>query len=138
MKGYWNGEHATFRGVTYEVTEAKEGKLWWQNQFIGQRRQGIEITYRGETWIIDNEHGDGHEKVTRGMGSPRCSHKSISNPINIKYINDSEINNTVDVEAYNKEYHANREWCKKIDPVQFKKSEALRKSLAERRKKYNL
>ena len=132
MKGYWNGEHATFRGVTYEVTEAKEGKLCWQNQFIGQRRQGIEITYGDSTWIIDNEHGDGHEKVTRGMGSPRCSHKSISNPINVEYIDDSKINDTVDVEGYNKEFNANREWASKADPEAFERSEALRKSISQK------
>ncbi len=131
MKGYWDGEDATFKGVTYEVTEAKEGELWWQNQFIGQRRQGLEITYGDQTWIIDNEHGDGFYKVTYGKGSPQCGHKSVSNPINIEYINNDDIRQIVNVVALKKESEENRKWAKKVDPVTFEKSEALRKMLSK-------
>lgn len=128
MNGYWNGEKAEIKGVTYEVTEAKEGKLWWQNQFIGERRQGIEITYEGETWIIDNEHGDGFFKCTRGMGSPRCSHKSISNPINIEYIEDSLVKKVVDEKGYNREYHSSQLWKKQTDPALFERLQVLKNS----------
>jgi len=128
MVGYWNGEEAEIKGVTYEVTEA-EGKMWWQNQFIGQRRQGIEITYQKKKWIIDNEYGDGFYKVIYGMGSPRVGHKSISNPIKIKHIKDNDINQIVDAVGLKEEQEENRKWAKEVDPEGFKKSEALRNAL---------
>lgn len=129
MKGYWNGENATFKGVTYEVTEVKEHKTWWQNQFIGHRRQGLEITHRGKTFFIDNENGDGYEKVVRGMGYPNFIHKTICNPVNIEYIKDIDINTTIDLYAQNKERHANREWSKSVDPELFGTREDLRNKL---------
>lgn len=129
MIGYWNGEHATFKGITYEVIESKTGKLHWQNQFIGKRRQGIEISYKNRKFIIDNENGDGYFKVTRGLGSPRCGHKSIFNPINVEYISDLEVNKKLDIDAINQENKNNRIWAKKTCPELFDKSEALRKMI---------
>lgn len=125
MKGYWNGEPATFKGVTYEVTKPAT-ETWWQSQYIGQRRQGIEITYEGATWIIDNQNGDGFFKVTRGMGSPRCPHKSIDNPINLEYLNDSEINKMLDTEGLKTESDAHRNWMKENHPELYERSESLR------------
>ena len=125
MKGFWNGERATFKGVTYEVTKP-EVSTWWQSRFIGQRRQGIEVTYEESTWIIDNQHGDGFFKVTRGMGSPRCPHKSIHNPINVEYLNDSEINKMLDTEGLKAESDAHRDWMKENHPELYERSETLR------------
>lgn len=133
MKGYWNGEDATFKGVTYEVTEP-DVPTWWQGQYVGQRRHGIEVTYGGSVWIIDNEHGDGFYKVTRGMGSPRCPHKSIHNPINVEHLDDSKINMILDIEGIKVEQEAHREWMKKNYPEDFKRSEALRKSINHKSK----
>lgn len=130
-KGFWNGEPtATFVGVTYEVTEP-EKPTWWSKQFVGQRRQGIQITYEGHTWIIDNEHGDGYYKVTKGEGSPWCSHKSVSNPINVIEITDDQINKMVDGEGLAKESKAQDDYLEKNFPVEFQHMKGLRAMISK-------
>ncbi|MDB0602147.1 hypothetical protein PL373_13510 [Tenacibaculum maritimum] len=138
MKGYWNGENATFRGVTYEVTESKDTELHWQNTHVGKREQAIEITYNDHTWLIDNEHGDGFYKVTYGQGSPRCGHKSIDTPINIKTIPDEQIKMVVDTDAIKEEQKKHEEWSSKKNPKIYNQMLELRKSLEKHRKKHNL
>ena len=129
QKGFWNGEDtATFVGVTYEVTKS-DGELHWQNMFIGKRRQGVQITYEGSTWIIDNEHGDGFYKVTFGQGSPRCGHKSIFNPINIVEIPDNEINVEYDIEGLKSESEAHDKFMEEKNPEEFKRMVSLRKMI---------
>ncbi len=133
-KGYWNGEHtATFVGVTYEVTQSDK-ELHWQNMFIGKRRQGIKITYNKSTWIIDNEHGDGHYKVTVGLGSPQCGHKSIFNPINVIEIPDDEINVKIDVDGFKAEDEAHDKFMEEKNPEEYKKIESLRKFIIDKYK----
>jgi hypothetical protein len=128
MKGYWNGEPATFIGVTYEVTKS-EGELHWQNLHVGSRRQGIQITYQGETWIIDNENGDGYYKVTKGYGSPRCGHKSIFNSINIVIIEDLSIITIYNHIGLKLESLAQDEFIKKANPAEFQKLQGLREMI---------
>jgi len=125
IKGYWNGESATIKGVVYEVTEP-ERPTWWQAMHVGKQRQGLQISYSGSVWIIDNEHGDGFFKVTQGMGSPRCGHKSIDNPTLLHYISVDQINKTIDVEAIRLESEAYDKWMSENHPESFAKSQALR------------
>lgn len=130
--GFWNGEPtATFVGVTYEVVQS-DGKMHWQNSHIGNRRQGIQITQGSETWIIDNEHGDGYYKVTKGQGSPRCGHKSIFNPANVVEIPDSEINVAYDSVAIQKENEAHDLFIQQVDPVEYKRLLSLRDMIRKR------
>lgn len=130
MKGYWNGEPATFVGVEYEVKEP-EVNTWWQAQYVGEIRQGIEITYGGESWIIDNEHGDGFYKVTRGMGSPRCPHKSVSNisDNDFTYISDENINTVLDKDMISVEHESHQCYLREHFPEAYKRSQALIKSM---------
>jgi len=116
-KGYWNGEHAQFIGVTYEVSKS-DGPLHWQNRHVGQRRQGLQITYGTQTWIIDNEFGDGFHKVTSGFGSPTCGHKSVFKPLNIQEIADSEIRTLINWGGMTLENQMHDDYIKTTDPVQ--------------------
>ena len=132
--GYWNGEPATIKGVIYEVTKP-ETPTWWQAMHVGKQRQGLQISYSGSVWIIDNEHGDGFFKVTRGMGSPRCGHKSIHNPKFLHYIPADQINRIVDVESIRLESEAHDKWLSENYPEQFAKSQALRSLMDSSNKK---
>jgi len=129
QKGYWNGENATFVGVTYEVTKS-EGPLHWQNRHIGQRREGIQITYGKETWIIDNQFGDGYHKVTVGLGSPTCGHKSVFNPINVFEIHDSGITKLIDWAGMEAENQAHDDYIKQVDPEAYERLQSLKKMIA--------
>jgi hypothetical protein len=125
-KGFWNGEPtATFIGVTYEVTQS-DGTYHWQNRHIGQRRQGIQITCGSETWIIDNQFGDGYHKVTSGLGSPTCGHKSIFNPINVTEIPDSEINTELDWKAWDQENEIHDNYIRDTDPATYERLQGLK------------
>lgn len=87
MNGFWNGENtATFTACIVKPKLNAEKPMYWHNVFAGQERQAIEITYGGETWVIDNENGDGYVKVTKGMGSPSYGHKSYSEYDFVSYI----------------------------------------------------
>ena len=128
LKGYWNGEPAQFVGVVYEVPEP-EIKTWWLAMFIGQRRQGIQVNYGSQVFVIDNEHGDGYYKVTRGMGSPRIGHKSTGGAQRLFRIPEDEINKIVDKEALKKEDELHDEFLKKNHPESYERSKALREML---------
>ncbi|MGG5486288.1 hypothetical protein [Gaetbulibacter sp. PBL-D1] len=130
MKGYWNGEPATFVGVLYQVQEP-EIKTWWQAQYVGTMRQGIEVTYGGETWIIDNKYGDGFYKVTQGMGSPNCAHKSVSNisDDHFTYIPDEDIITDLNKDMLAVEHESHQCYLREHFPEAFKRSQALIKSL---------
>jgi hypothetical protein len=137
-QGYWNGEPtATFVGVYYRVEKA-ETETWWQNRVIGTIRQGLLITYRKETWLIDNEHGDGYYKVTDGKGSPQCGHKSLGVYTVLRGIPDDEINTKLDKEGIDQEDHLHDKWLEKKYPEVYKRLQALKKSLNAHREKYKL
>jgi hypothetical protein len=137
MKGFWNGEPAKIEGITYEVSQAVL-KNHWQNVHVGKRRQGLRITQGGETWIIDNEHGDGYYKVTKGMGMWRSGHKDVTNPQRIVIIPDGEIKATYDAESIKRENLEHDEFIKANDPEGYARILALRAGLAEHQRKYNM
>lgn len=132
MDGYWNGEPAKFVGVIYQVSPPQVA-TWWQAMYIGEERQGIEITYSGETWIIDNEYGDGFFKVTRGMGSPRCPHRSIDAPMKLREIPESEINKILDKIGLEGERLKFDKWLEENYPEQARKSKALREAFKNKK-----
>ena len=42
MKGYWNGEPATFQVCIIKLLQDDAHPLWWQNAFVGQEIEAIE------------------------------------------------------------------------------------------------
>lgn len=137
QNGFWEGEPtAKFVGVTYEVSEP-EKPTWWTKSHVGKRRQGIQITYEGSTWIIDNEHGDGYFKVTEGMGSPWCSHKIVTNPLNVIQIPDEEINTKKDLNALVEESMEHDAYLAKHFPEEFKQLVALKEIISKSRQEIN-
>lgn len=130
MKGYWNGEPAEFKGIEYEVKEPKVPTYWYA-RFVGEKRQGIEVRYQGDSFIIDNQHGDGFYKLTRGMGSPRCAHKSLSNisDNDFTYIPDEQVNKILDRDMLAVERESHQCWLREHHPETHQRTQALIKSM---------
>jgi len=133
MKGYWNGEPAEIKGLEYTVTEVAETPLHWQNAIVGTRRQGIEIEYLGEKWIIDNQNATGYFKTTEGQGSPQCGHASVSNPEDVEYIEDRLIFTHVNRPMIMVEEKRFDLWAVRNHPKEFKRLKALRDSIRKRK-----
>lgn len=129
--GYWNGEPtANYEGISYEVSAVEKPPLHWQNAFVGTRRQGLRITFQDQTWIIDNEHGDGHYKLNEGKGMWTAGHKSVVDPKNIMPLDDCEIRqlDALGRRTMLKEEVTYDEWASKAHPTEFARLQALRAS----------
>lgn len=132
IKGFWNyTEPVTFTGITYEVTFDKEHPLYWQNAFAGQRRQALQVVAREgtETFIIDNENGQGYYKIMSGKGSPGFGHKSIFNPANILEISDEDIFKKYDHAGVLIEERLINEHAEKANPEEYRKLQSLKSSI---------
>lgn len=129
MKGFWNGEPAEIKGLEYTVTEVKETPLHWQNPEVGSRRQAIEVDFRGSKFIIDNEHGVGYSKVTRGRGSFQHGHASVVGPKDVKYIEDSKIYSIIFTINLKQQEQKFDRWAEKNHPEEFKRLKSLRDSI---------
>jgi hypothetical protein len=73
---FWNGEPAEAKRVTLEVADSSF-PLYWAREFVGQRRDAVEVTYADTTFWLDDEGGHGWDKVTVGMGSPGYGHRNL-------------------------------------------------------------
>ena len=74
---FWNGEPCKARIVVVIVGKSLR-ETWWCAKLEGQKRQAVEVNYRGEApFYLDNENGQGWVKVTEGRGSPQWGHSSI-------------------------------------------------------------
>lgn len=74
---YWNGEPCEARRVSVVVADSGQFPLYWAREFVGQRRDAVEVVYGEQTFYLDDGAGDGWWKVTDGHGSPRWSHGSL-------------------------------------------------------------
>jgi hypothetical protein len=135
LTGYWNGDKsANFIGVIYKVDKAPT-PTWWQNRVVGTERQGLMITYANQTWLIDNECGDGYYKLTEGLGSWRCGHKSLADYTIVREIPDEEIIMQYNEEKLAEETRLHDEWMEQNYPEDFKKLQALKASIRSFRNK---
>lgn len=78
FKVYWNGEPgAIARRVRVQVPKA-EKETYWYAELEGTVRRAVEITYHGQTFLLDDEDEQlGWRKVTWGLGDPQFGHKSL-------------------------------------------------------------
>jgi hypothetical protein len=114
----WNYLPATARVVYVMIHEVEKPPFHWQNAFVGERRQAIEVTQDGYSFMIDNNDGMGWAKLLRG-GGPDSDSKHLlactileecpQNQIILKQI----IERT---REYNEQYHV---WFKKKDPTAY-------------------
>lgn len=135
LTGYWNGDKsATFIGVIYKVDKAPT-PTWWQNRVVGTERQGLVITYANQTWLIDNECGDGYYKLTQGFGMWQCGHKSLADYTIVKEVPDEEIITEYNSEKLAEESQLHDEWMEQNYPEDFKRLQALKASIRSFRNK---
>lgn len=73
----WNGEPCEARRLTAIVADNTAFPGYWARHLVGTRRDVVEVVYGGETFYLDDEAGEGWNKVTHG-GSPRWGHSNIS------------------------------------------------------------
>lgn len=131
MEAFWNGEPAKVEVIRYGVTRVEETPLHWQNAIVGSRRQGLVITQDGHSFIIDNETGQGHLKITKGKGSFRFGHASVCDPINIERLPLAMINDRFDIrKAKIQEGHFDS-WAQENHPKMFEKLLALREKITK-------
>ncbi len=122
MQGFWNGLPAEITPITYEIGPHNiDTALWWSKRLEGTRRQGLKIEQGEQSFIIDNEHGDGYYKVTIGKGSPTHGHKSVHNPIEVREISYSFLNRGVNIKVLQQEQNKYYEWVKGTDAEAYSK-----------------
>lgn len=74
---YWNGHDVQAAKVSVVVGPCPPG--WWCAPLVGTVRQAVRVdTGQGSPFYLDNEDGSGWWKVTKGKGSPRYPHRSLS------------------------------------------------------------
>lgn len=126
QNGFWNGEHtATFTACIIKPHIVEDKPMYWCNVFAGTERQVIEITYAGQTWVIDNETGEGYIKVTEGMGSPSYGHKSFKGYDFVRYIPESEMHTSFNYPLEETERKMIDAYAKEKDPVEFERTQRL-------------
>lgn len=74
---FWNGQPCMVDFVLYRpIITPETPKKAWYRVHEGQHRQGIIIKSWGEPFLIDNERGQGYQKITAGAGMWTSGHKS--------------------------------------------------------------
>lgn len=81
-KTYWNGLETPARRGTAVVADAPEFPLYWARDLVGRRIEVVEVVLDGVNFgggiaYLDDREGQGWEKVTVGMGSPRYGHADL-------------------------------------------------------------
>lgn len=58
VKTYWNGEETPCRRVLVRVGTCSQPSFW-HHGLEGTERRAVEVSYYGETYLLDDEDGDG-------------------------------------------------------------------------------
>lgn len=80
---FWNGEPTPARKVSVIVADLGAFPAYWAKEYVGQRRDAVEVSYSTGTFYLDDEGHDGWKpgggwaKVTIGGGSPRWGHRDL-------------------------------------------------------------
>lgn len=73
----WNGEPCTARRITAIVADNSAFPLYWARHLVGSRRNVVEVVYGDQRFYLDDEAGEGWNKVTHG-GGPHWAHNNIT------------------------------------------------------------
>ena len=73
---YWNGEPTPARKVTLKVAADTRYPHYWANHLVGTMRKAVEVTYNGQVFYLDDDHGQGWNKVLAG-GGPEWGHAEL-------------------------------------------------------------
>jgi hypothetical protein len=72
---FWDHTPARCRVVTITVADLRQFIFYWARPYVGQQRQALEVQTANQIFYIDNEGGQGIQKVNLGahMGKPHRS-----------------------------------------------------------------
>jgi hypothetical protein len=76
-KTYWNGEETPCAKVRLKLEGDGGHPSYWAKEFIGQTREAVRVQYYSNNFYLDNEDGQGWEKVTKGRGGPGWPSRSL-------------------------------------------------------------
>lgn len=78
-KGFWNyTEPIIYTVILAKIKKVDDPPLHWQNAFVGEERQIVEIMHENDCFYIDNGDGSGLKKIAEGGGF-RSYHASVDN-----------------------------------------------------------
>lgn len=127
--GYWNGTRSVeFEVLAVVILPVADKPAHWQNSLAGTIRQVLRISDGQESWMIDNETGEGYYKITDGHGSFRCGHSSVENCKILGPVPREEWKTEVNQEQRDAEYIAHRKFIKERYPEIYERLEALREA----------
>jgi hypothetical protein len=86
QNGYWNyTEPIEYRVIVVKLLPVARPPLHWQNAFVGQQRQVVEVFHNGHTFLIDNMDGSGLKKI-EARGGPDSMSRYIECPRSVNVV----------------------------------------------------
>jgi hypothetical protein len=125
QQGFWNfTEPVQYRVLNVEFLPVPETLLHWQNAFVGQTGQVLEINYAGKSFYIDNRDGSGLRKIEAG-GGPNSMSRHVGSMVVLGELQEKDWQawDPAICEDLEKKVVA---WQKANHPEEFKKLQALK------------
>lgn len=135
--GFWNyTEPVQYRVVLVKIMAVEKPPLSWQNAFVGQTRQAVEINYKGQPpFYIDNGDGQGLFKAENRGGPENGSRHLQAGAFEIVAQVDEGQWNKLTAGAYLETEKAIEDWQKTNHPEKWEQVQALKDAWAQ--SKYN-
>lgn len=132
-KGKWNySEDIEYRVILVKLHHVSDPKMHWQNAFVGEERQVVEISTKTANgiyvFLIDNNDGYGLLKISRGGGPDSFSAHVDGGFDFVKELPENEWQQTSKV-LHDRDRAIVNEWQKTNFPDEFEKLEALRNAI---------
>lgn len=126
----WNGEPCSIQHITVLLSEEQEQKTFWFSVFAGTERRVLKITQGGQSFIIDNEDGQGIDKVINGgmfyhpsRHYDRCIYTEQGETPEHLRVEAIDIEKTREIRLQVDEH------IKSVDPAKFEKMKALEEQM---------
>jgi hypothetical protein len=128
-QGKWNYiEDITYRVVNVRLLPVSDPKMHWQNAFAGEIIQAVEVTGRGESFLISNQDGSGLRKIHRG-GGPDSGSWHIADHELLDEVTDESLWFSYDPALWDAIERKSDAWSAKHFPEEHKRSQALKASI---------
>lgn len=131
--GFWNyTEPVIYRVVLVKILAVEKPPLSWQNAFVEQTRQAVEITdQKGNKFYIDNGDGTGLDKAESGGGPGQMSRHLQSGAFEILAKIDEAVWQRVDAQLWRDTDAKIDAWQKANHPEEWQKLQDLKESWAK-------
>lgn len=127
--GKWNyTEDIEYTVVLVKILQAQHTPMHWQNAFVGEHRQAVQIHHGSHRFWIDNQDGSGLQKIACG-GGPGSYSAHLAEFEFIRELPESEWQQW-DPLLHRKHREVVAAWQKEHFPEEFERMEGLRKIIA--------